>query len=346
MEARFYYATCQLGAEKAVKAEVLAELPTLRFAFSRPGFITFKEVDPAKKPLTLKKAIFTRQWGEVMGQVKDAEAIRGLLEQIPEQAFVHAFDRDLFVPGDEPDEFVQNSNIHGILLSFGIDLDMVTDRSTKGETVYDLIWIDGSHVFLGRHVHGARECGDPGNIPVMDLPAESPSRAYLKIEEAFLRFQPEMKKGIQVLEVGCSPGGATTAMSMRGFKVTGVDPKFMAKEVYDLPGFQFIQKCARDVIQPDLKSVNPDWLVMDMNIAPLEALDELNHVVTLLKKIHGPKLKLSQGFLTIKLNDWKFASSIPLYLKRLESIGFKGLHPIQLWSNRQEFFVYASGFKR
>ena len=346
MEARFYYATCQFGAEKAVKAEVLAELPSLRFAFSRPGFITFKEVEPGKKPLSLKKSIFARQWGMVLGQVKEPGGMRGLLEQIPDQAFVHAFDRDLHVPGDEPDDFVQHSQIHGILKSFGLDLDMVTDQSTKGETVFDLIWIDESHVFLGCHVHGDRDCGYPGNIPLIDLPAKSPSRAYLKIEEAILRFQPKMKKGMNVLEVGCSPGGATTAMSLRGFNVTGVDPKFMAKEVYKLPGFQFIQKCARDVIQPDLKSVNPDWLVMDMNIAPLEALDELNHVVTLLKKIHGPKLKLTNGFLTIKLNDWKFASSIPLYLKRLESIGFKGLHPVQLWSNRQEFFVYASEFKR
>jgi len=346
MNPRFYFATFQFGAEKAVKAEILAEHPSLKFAFSRPGFITFKEPEPGKKPLTLKKAIFTRQWGEVLGQAKDQESIRTLFEQIPDQAFVHAFDRDLHVPGDEPKGFVQHSHIHEILKTFGIDLDMVTDRSTKGETVYDLIWIDGEHVFLGRHVHGDRECGYAGNIPVIELSKESPSRAYLKIEEAILRFEPKIKKGISVLEVGCSPGGATTAMSLRGMQVTGVDPKFMDKKVNKLPGFQFIQKCARDVDADDLEEVNPDWLVMDMNIAPLEALDELNHVVGLLRKGHGSKLKLNQGFLTIKLNDWKFANSIPLYLKRLKEIGFNDLHAIQLASNRQEFFVYAGSFKR
>jgi len=344
-EPKFYFATCQVGAEKAVKAEILAEHPSLKFAFSRPGFITFKEAAPGKKPLILKKAIFARQWGEVVGQVKDQKLIRGLLEMIPEQAFVHAFDRDLHVPGDEPKGFVPHSHIHAILNAFGIDLDMVTDRSTPGETVYDLIWIDESHVFLGRHVHGERECGFPGNVPAIPMPKDSPSRAYLKIEEAILRFQPEVKKGYSVIEVGCSPGGATTAMSKRGLQVTGIDPKFMAESVYDLPKFEFIQKCARDVIAPDLKGKNPDWIVMDMNIAPLEALDELNHIVTLLKKTNGPKLKLSHGFLTIKLNDWKFATSIPLYLKRLEEIGFRDLHPVQLWSNRQEFFVFAGGFK-
>ncbi len=344
---RFYFATCQVGAEKAVKAEVLEELPQLRFAFSRPGFITFKDSAPeSEKPLAIKKAIFTRQWGEVITQSKESTSLKALLDQIPGNAIVHTFDRDLHVPGDEPDDFIHHSHIQEILKSADFHQHEKNRSPTLGERVYDLIWIDQEQVFLGCHEHSSRECGFPGNIPQIPLPKESPSRAYLKIEEAILRFKPEVKKGDSVLEVGCSPGGATTAMSMRGLQVTGVDPKFMAEPVYDLPGFEFIQKCAREVKATDLKGKNPDWLVMDMNIAPLEALDELNHVVSVLRKENGPRMKLSKGFLTIKLNDWKFATSIPLYLKRLDEIGFRKLQPIQLWSNRQEFFVYAGGFNR
>lgn len=47
----------------------------------------------------------------------------------------------------------------------------------------------------------------------------------------------------------------------------------------------------------------------------------------------------------MKLNDWKFAGSIPLYLKRVAELGFVELAAVQLCSNRQEFFVYAGGFK-
>ena len=40
--ARFIFATCQVGAEKAVKGEVARRWPDFRFAYSRPGFLTFK----------------------------------------------------------------------------------------------------------------------------------------------------------------------------------------------------------------------------------------------------------------------------------------------------------------
>ncbi len=344
MNPRFYFATCQIGAEKALKAEVLEEYPQLKFAFSRPGFITFKEESDQKPALTLKMNIFTRLWGEVVGQTKDQSTLPELLKLIPAKATLQAFDRDQYVPGDEPEYFEQHSRIHAITKDLsGFNWNGIPELGTP---VYSLIWVDDFHVFLGRHTYTENFSNAPGNIPKITLSEESPSRAYLKIEEAFYRFKPKIENGLQVLEVGCSPGGATTSMISRGLKVMGVDPKYMDQKIYKLPGFQFIQKPAKDVIASDLKSTNPDWIVMDMNIAPLEAIDELAHVVGLLRKNFGKDLKIKQGFLTIKLNDWKFAGSIPLYLKRLNEIGFEGLHPIQLCSNRQEFFVWASGFKK
>jgi hypothetical protein len=64
-----------------------------------------------------------------------------------------------------------------------------------------------------------------------------------------------------------------------------------------------------------------------------------------LRKNNGKTLLLNKGFLTIKLNDWKFADSIPLYLTRIQEIGFRQLTVTQLVSNRQEFFVMANGFE-
>ena len=343
MNPRFYFATCQLGAEKAVKAEILAEYPQLKFAFSRPGFITFKEESSSQPALVLKRNIFTRLWGEVVGQTKDRATLPDLLKLIPANKVIQLFDRDLYIPGDEPKNFAFHSNIQ--LIADGIKGFEWNGSPHSGDEVYSLIWVDDFHVFLGRHPYTNRVSNAPGNIPVIELSKDSPSRAYLKIEEAFYRFKPALEKGQQVLEIGCSPGGATTAMSHRGLNVMGIDPKYMEQQVYKLPGFKFIQKCARDVTASDLVNVNPEWIVMDMNIAPLEALDELSNVLLLLRKNFGKDLKIRQGFLTIKLNDWKFAESIPLYLKRLEEMGFRDLHPTQLCSNRQEFFVWAAGFK-
>jgi hypothetical protein len=130
----------------------------------------------------------------------------------------------------------------------------------------------------------------------------------------------------------------------RGFDVTGIDTQYLKKRVLSMPGFTPIHKVTHDVVREDLSSCNPEWLVMDMNIAPLEALDELARVVSLLKAVHGKKLCLSRGFFTIKLNDWKFATYIPLYMRRLGQIGFRSLRATQLCSNRQEFFIYAPCF--
>lgn len=343
MTPRFYFSTCQVGAEKAVKAEVLAELPQLRFAFSRPGFITFKEESNDAPALILKKGIFTRLWGEVLFQTKEIATLPDLLALIPQDAIVHCFDRDQFIPGDEPNSFERNSRITAILQS-------ITGRQWNGvpalgDMIYSIIWIDDFHIFLGRHTHAENLSPFPGNIPDIYLSEESPSRAYLKIEEAFYRFKPVIEKGLHVLEVGCAPGGATTAMLNRGLLVTGIDPQHMEEKIAKNPLFKFIRKPARFVTPADLQNTNPDILVMDMSIAPNDALIELSHIITLLRSQFGKSLKLRQGFLTLKLNDWKYATEIPVYLKKLEQIGFHGLHPIQLSSNRQEFFVWSSRFK-
>ena len=348
MNSRFYFATCQVGAEKAVKAEVLLQHPHLKFAFSRPGFITFKQDDDRKPMIHLTPGVFTRLWGTVVNQVKDRADFQALIDSIPSKSIVHTFERDQFVPGDEPEGFVANANISAAWKTlpkesaerFRLNVD-----SEMGEQIYDLIWVDDFHLFLGIHTHGFHFDPSPGNLQKITLPPKSPSRAYLKIAEAIHRFKPKIEKGMQVLEIGCSPGGATLAMLSMGLKVTGVDPKFMNEALYAEPHFKFIQKVAATVTAADLLEVNPDWIVMDMNIAPLEALDELLHVVRCLRQNFGANLKIKQGFLTLKLNDWKFAESIPLYLKRIEEMGFQKLTATQLNSNRQEFLVVAKSFK-
>ena len=361
---RFYFATCQVGAEKVVKAEILNEFPHLKFAFSRPGFITFKEDDDQRPIIHQTHGVFTRLWGKSIGQAKDPSAlielIQGLADAVPEinkntgktHIKIHAFERDCHLPGDEPEDFVANEKIQNIkktlyeaLPENAKALFQWNFSPSLGERIFDLIWIDDFHVFLGSHIHGPHLDAAPGNMPKIHLPSHSPARSYLKIAEAIHRFKPKIEKGMHVLEIGCSPGGATTALLGLGLKVTGIDPKFMDQSLYSQPNFTFIQKTALTVTSEDLTSINPDWIVMDMNIAPLEALDELGHIIDCLRGIWKEKLKLKQGFLTIKLNDWSFSQSIPLYLKRLKEKGFYDLTATQLYSNKQEFFVIAKSFR-
>ncbi len=343
MNPRFYFATCQAGAEKAVKAEILAELPSLRFSFSRPGFVTFKEAEGGGAPHVLERAVFVRLWGEALGQAKDAVALAALVAGLPAGACLQAFDRDQYLPGEEPPGYAPGGHIAALLS--GLGLPPAGKLPRPGEAVYSLIWVDDFHVFLGRHVHTEKLSGFPGNRVDLALPPEAPSRAWLKLEEAIARFKPVVPQGAVALEVGCAPGGASTALLDRGFTVTGVDPQHVDERVFRRPGFGLLRKQARFLDEADLRRCNPDWLVMDMSIAPLEALDELAHVVGLLRKVHGAGLRLRHGFLTLKLNDRSFASSIPLYLKRVERLGFRDLRALQLCANRQEFFVWAPRFE-
>ena len=343
MNPRFYFSVCQVGAEKAVKAEVLLEFPQLRFAFSRPGFITFKEEDDVTPELVLKRGIFTRLWGVVLGQTKDRTAFKDIFALIPKNGIVQAFDRDQHIPGDEPPDYFKNGNIQAMLTA---ELFKTSNaKPLPGNAVYSLIWIDDFHVFLGRHTHTENLSTAPGNNPDLPLPEESPSRAWLKIEEAFYRFKPIITKGQATLEVGCAPGGASTAILSRGLFVTGIDPQKMDPRVLANPNFTSVKKFARYVTPDDLRSCNPDLLVMDMSIPPADALAELAHVISVLRALYGKELKIRQGFFTLKLNDWKLVSEIPAYLKRLSQIGFNDLHPTQLCSNRQEFFVWAKRFE-
>jgi len=353
MGSRFYYSVCQYGAEKTVKEEVLRAHPQLNFAFSRPGFITFKEEVPDgvgdSGVIENPESVFTRIWGVSLGQSRwkpeEKNQLDSLFTLIPKDAILHAFERDTFVPGDEPEGFIPRSRIDALLKSEraleNAGLCLAGRVPKSGEWVHDLIYLDAGHVFLGKHLHHEGMDPAPGNQPVIPLPQDSPSRAYLKIEEAIHRFKPRCEQGLQVLEVGCSPGGASTALLKRGFRVTGVDPKRVDPSVHQHPAFKLIQKTAKTVIREDLMGVNPEWLVLDMNLAPLEALDEIAHILGILRGIHGNGLRLRQGFLTLKLNDWKFASSIPLYLKRVTELGFRDLAAVQLCSNRQEFFIYG-----
>lgn len=350
MNPRFYFAACQAGAEKALKAEVLAEHPALRFAFSRPGFVTFKEDPAAPQPLTLSAPIFTRLWGEVVDQTRDPATLGDLLARIPAVAIVHAFDRDRFIPGDEHEGYSFDEKIRSIpeIAAFLADrgISPITALApAPGDTVYDLIWIDDFHVFLGRHIHSDRLLPQPGNLPLLTVPEAAPSRAWLKLEEAILRFKPVVQSGWQALEIGCAPGGATTALLDRGFRVTGIDPQFMTEAVSLNPNFSHIRKPARYITKEDLAGINPDWIVMDMSIPPKDALGELSHVLGLLREIHGKKLAIRRGFLTLKLNDWKYASDIPFYIKRLGQLGFENLKASQLANNRQEFFVFSGKFR-
>jgi len=68
------WALCQLGAEPALKAEVATLHPGWRFAYSRPGLVTWKTDAPVGPDVALA-AVFARAWGTSIGKAADDAAI-------------------------------------------------------------------------------------------------------------------------------------------------------------------------------------------------------------------------------------------------------------------------------
>ena len=82
----FIFCSCQYGAQAILKQEILNHWPEFKFAFSRPGFVTFKvpEGFPLKSLPTLDlKSTFTRTSGICLGKVQAQDADE-LLKQAAE----------------------------------------------------------------------------------------------------------------------------------------------------------------------------------------------------------------------------------------------------------------------
>ena len=95
----FLFTTCQAGAEKLLKAEVGRTHPDLRFAFSRPGLVTFKNASAAGvvSPSVSLRSSFARVHGASVGQAATAAEVCELAQWLAPSAplCLHVWCRDL-----------------------------------------------------------------------------------------------------------------------------------------------------------------------------------------------------------------------------------------------------------
>ena len=116
----------------------------------------------------------------------------------------------------------------------------------------------------------------PGGIHRKGFDPASPSRSYLKIEEAFDILGEEPRAGQRVVDLGASPGGWSYAFLRRGCRVIAVDRGPM--KVSARPGSgAVLEHVTRDGIsyQPPESGRPVDWLASDMLVAPGQTLGML-----------------------------------------------------------------------
>jgi 23S rRNA (cytidine2498-2'-O)-methyltransferase len=341
----FLFATCQLGAERALKAELALRWPDFRFAYSRPGFLTFKL--PADHDLALDfdlNCVFARCWGFSLGKViaptVDQRA-KKLVEQIGRRPYdaLHVWQRDTAAPGVrgfEPHITAEAQAAEAAIRRYWPDT-MGSNQPARvaepGQLVADCTLVEADEWWYGIHRAGTPDSCFPGALRELVLPPQAVSRAYLKMEEALAWSGLPLKAKDRIVEIGCAPGGASQALLARDLKVIGIDPAKVDPIVLAQPNFMHIQKRGTDVRRREFSHV--DWLAVDVNVAPQFTLDMVEAIVT------HPAVNIRGLLLTLKLLEWSLAEHVPDYLDRIRGWGYAHVRARQLPHNRQEICVTA-----
>jgi 23S rRNA (cytidine2498-2'-O)-methyltransferase len=345
---RFLFAACQPGSEAALKGDVARRNPGLRFAFSRPGFVTFGVAEDS--PPTLRSP-FARTWGDSLGKVTCAdmtELARGFWTLVATRLepdalarcrHLHVWQRDRALPGDDGFDAAIETPVDtagaqllaqhpGSAMSLSLNTEAQAD-----ESVLDCVLVEPHEWWVGWHRTASPETRWPGGVPLL-APAGMISRAYLKLEEALRWSELPIRPGDRCVEIGSAPGGSCAALLERGCIVTGIDPAEMDPAVLANPRFTHLRTRARDVPRAVFRDAR--WLMSDSNVAPKHTLDTVEAIVT------APDVRLEGLVLTLKLTDPKLAAQLPAFHKRIRGWGYERVRARQLAFNRREVCVVAT----
>lgn len=352
-ESRFLFLTCQIGAENVCKQTLLEACDKLRFAFSRPGCLTFKLIDDETNVLPfIQRNPFARSFGWSLGLLKSEdgneltkafwERIQSSLPANVRPRRVHVWERDrsrIGQRGFEPNISPLAESVGAKLLesvppeiqnSNALDLNKT---AFKTEWVLDCVLLEPNEWLVGFHQAVTDVNSWPGGMPDLSIPDDIPSRAYLKMLESLRWSKLPIRKGDTIVEIGSAPGGSVQTLLDKGLRVIGVDPADMDPEVAKHPNFQHWRMRGAEVKRRRLVDVR--WLSCDANIPPKQTLDMVESLVT------HDSTRFRGLLLTLKMPEWKLADEISNYMARVRSWGFRYVKVRQLVYNRQEICLFA-----
>lgn len=346
--ASFFFVLCQPGMESWVKRSVIQQDPNARFAFSRPGFITFKREVPeqldASRPAP---SPFAKVWGESLGRLPEEDWITAsitayeALSMTPDVVHVVAREGSVRAANEEsasPDipaaSWVAGESLASRLRERAPGW-RINEPARAGEVVFDLIEVDPGVVWVGWHRQSSGRGETPASRPLTShRPDDAPSRVWSKVEEALWWSKLALSPGDLVLDIGCAPGGGSFNLLERGARVLGVDPAKMADVVLDHPNFQHLARAFEfaPLSPQDMEEVK--WLFFDVNLSPLLTLKHLERLGQRLPNLRG-------ALITLKMNKLELLDRLPWMLARIEGMRLKIVDSTQLYHNRQEICVYA-----
>ena len=105
------------------------------------------------------------------------------------------------------------------------------------------------------------------------------SRAGAKLAEAlhYLKlYRAEIPTGSRWLELGASPGGMTSELLARGYKVTAVDRAPLDQRLNGKPGLSYVKSDAASFSPP--ASFRYEAILSDLNGSPVDAIKAVTHL--------------------------------------------------------------------
>jgi 23S rRNA (cytidine2498-2'-O)-methyltransferase len=340
-ERRFAWLTHTPSSARWLKRELAERAPELRFAFARPGLSTFKWSGPDELPEHWRMpSSFARAWGFTIGRAKSIDEVIDLARGLgDEPCRLHVFERDVDLAVEHQLHAERGQRARGVrtgLIAAAPDRWLADPHARAGERVLDVIVPQASEPdepwLVGWHRHDAHHGPDPGGVDYLPPPADAPSRAWSKLEEALRWAELSPRPGEIAVEIGAAPGGASFALLERGLAVIGIDPGPIAPQVIrHRSGFTHVRRPFAELGRGELPR-RFDWLLLDVNLAPTIGL---RYVEDLLRTTGvRPRVAL----LTLKLNDDEVAGSLGRLHARLAGLAGEGgrVRVTQLPSHRSE----------
>lgn len=320
IESEFVFTLCNPGSEKALKLEVETMAPGWRLSYQRRGFVTFKSDAPFTLDSLAPDLALARRCCLSLGKSATREQA---VDRVGAASILHHarfFERKLQgLPG--------------------------AGRPRTGDLVGTVVELGPDEFWSGLHRHTPRLSTDPAGDSGIEMPADSPSRAWLKLEDAIRFFGLDFKPGEIAVEVGCAPGGVVLALLRRGVSVVGVDPAKMAEVVLasaidkrqqapkDRPWFFHSRKPAALASKRDLGH-GVSWFLSDMNQSPEVVLKECARFCRMCPDIRGV-------LITLKLTDLKQITEKPSWFAALAAMGFTTVRLQQLAVHHKELALLA-----
>jgi 23S rRNA (cytidine2498-2'-O)-methyltransferase len=169
----------------------------------------------------------------------------------------------------------------------------------------------------------------PGGRLRVHVSEAAPSRAAMKLAEAFIWLDRAPEPGDVCVDLGAAPGGWSYVLLERRAKVIAVDPAFMARSLQGKRGL--------DHIRADAFKFDPgdgvDWLFSDMAWRPLES------AALLAKWARRGWARMLVA--NIKLPMKKKAEMLVRVREILTDAGWKSLRIRQLYHDREEVTIAA-----